>query len=406
MDSDHAQLLFRLKIVRALSVGAFGVLRNEDPGLKSVWATEHLNKLQGLLHKLKTRGDSVRVIFQTVEDGAVAGPAVVALARSVLDYAILIRATISELVDESRIDEFRETCEPLIRQFDATLANSVITDEKAVSSAASRLPHLLKNAVPVDIGMYYCALAACNFSEGIDIESHGFTRIVRELKFPPEYQQAGLSILNYFSVILEDKYPDIPVAVSIQQSRDRVTLFVTLPDGSQDIIEKVLSEYGLVVSGQITPQAFLPNQMRALALQQKLELAQMEVRQTRDLLRIQEQYSSARIESLERDVKNVYELLGRELSSRTELQQGLLRLSSQGNNDQMNLQISKLFERLIGAIEQRNDQDARVLLEDISQADPDMFSKLSIYLYEAAATGAIGNFAFDWIKVIIAAIPK
>lgn len=405
MNPESERLIYQIRILRTLVVSSSGQAQNTEPNLKTLWSAIDVSRLSNLTHKMKTRGDSVRVLLQTVDDGAVAGPAVVALAESVLSYAILVKATITELVGEEKINEYAAVCLPQIAQFSASFARSIVM-ESATTSAASRLFFVLRQLASCDVALYYCVLAACNFAEGIKVDTQGVARIVRELKFPAEYQQAGLSILNYFSAILDDRYPDIPVEVSIQQSHDKVKLLITLPDGSQEVIEKLLTDYGLVVAGRMSSQDLIPNQVRALALQQKLELAQMEVRQTRDLLRLQEQYSAARIESLEQDVKNLYSILGRELSSRDELQRGFVQLSLQGNNDQLHQQLGILLERLGDAIDRRDEQHARVLLEDIREADPDVFSKISMYLYEAAATGVIGSYAFDWIKVILSAFPK
>ena len=290
--------------------------------------------------------------------------------------------------------------------FNADLARSINGGKVQVTAAAQRLPHVLNALAPTHVAFYYCVLAATNFAAGVKFDDMGLAKIVRELKFPAEYQQAGLSILNYFSAVLEDRYPDVLVGVSIQQYQDKVTLLITLPDGSQEIVEKLLTDYGLVVAGKLNPRELMSSDVRALALQQKLELAQMEVRQTRDLLRLQEKYAAGRVESLEQDVKNLYSLLGRELASKDELQRGFIELSLQSQNDQLKQQLSLLLVRLGDAIDHRDAQGTRIVLEDIKEADPDVFSKLSVYFYEAAATGVIGCVAFEWLKVILVAVAK
>lgn len=406
MNQDRDKLIYQLKILRTLVIGSYGQVINVGSGVRNLWQTTDIARLSNLTHKMKTRGDSVKVLVQTVDDGAVSGPAVIALSESVLNYPFLIKAVVSELIGDERINEYADICYPQIRQFNAELAGNVLAGNATLTADANRLITVLRLLAPPDVALYYSVVAACNFAKGIKVDTSGLARIVRELKFPAEYQQAGLSILNYFSAILDDKYPGIPVEVSIQQHQDRVKLVITLPDGSQDVVEKLLTEYGLVVAGKISPQEFIPDQLRALALQQKLELAQMEVRQTRDLLRLQEQYSSARIASLEQDVKNLYSLLGQEVTSRDELQRGFVQLSLQSKSDQLHQQLGILLERLGDAIESRDEQHARVLLEDIREADPDVFSKVSMYLYDAATTGVIGCYAFDWIKVILNGFPK
>lgn len=406
MHSSSEALIYQIKILRVLVVGSFGQLLNAKTCLKEVLTAEQISRLSNLTHKLKTRGDSARVLLQTIDDGNVAGPAVVALAESIMSYIGLIKAEIVEAVTQEVIDAHSAACMPQIVTFTADLARSINSVKVQVNAASQRLPHVLKALVPTHVAFYYCLLAATNFAAGVKFDEMGLAKIVRELKFPAEYQQAGLSILNYFSAVLEDRYPDVLVGVSIQQYQDKVTLLITLPDGSQEIVEKLLTDYGLVVAGKLSARELMSNDVRALALQQKLELAQMEVRQTRDLLKLQEKYATGRIESLEQDVKNLYSLLGRELASKDELQRGFIELSLQSQNDQLKQQLSLLLGRLGDAIEHRDEQSTRIVLEDIKEADPDVFSKLSAYFYEAAATGVIGCAAFEWLKVILVSVAK
>lgn len=185
-----------------------------------------------------------------------------------------------------------------------------------------------------------------------------------------------------------------------------VTLVITLPDGSQDTVTQALNDYGLVVTGRMPARELVGDDIKALALQQKLELAQMEVRQTRDLLRLQERYSNGRIESLESEVKNLYALLGREFTSRERLQEGLLNLTKQMASGHIGEQATQLLSALSEAISERNDQRTRILLEDIQSADPDLFERLSDFFFQAATTGVIGNYVYDWLKVLWPVLPK
>ena len=84
MHSSSEALIFQLKILRTLVVGSFGQLLNAKTSLKEVLTAEQISRLSNLTHKLKTRGDSARVLLQTIDDGNVAGPAVVALAESIM----------------------------------------------------------------------------------------------------------------------------------------------------------------------------------------------------------------------------------------------------------------------------------------------------------------------------------
>ena len=270
-----------------------------------------------------------------------------------------------------------------------------------------RLPHLLNAIAPAVVAYWFVICLAEQYAKTIALtHEDNSAKIVREITFPPEYQQAGISVLNYFAAVLADKYPNIPVAVSIKQEPHLVTLVITLPNGSQDTVTKVLNDYGLVITGKMTPKELVGDDIKALALQQKLELAQMEVRQTRDLLRIQEQYANKRVESLEHEVRNLYALLERELTSREKLQEGLMTLTQQFGSGHVGEQTIQLIGALSKAISERNAERTRIILEDIQSTEPDIFSRLNNFFLEAATTGVIGNYVYDWLKIVWPILPK
>ncbi|ACL06617.1 pentapeptide repeat protein [Desulfatibacillum aliphaticivorans] len=84
-------------------------------------------------------------------------------------------------------------------------------------------------------------------------------KIIREIEFPPEYHQAGLSILNYFGTVLRKKYPEDQVSVQIRQDGLKVTMTVETQDGQKEKYEELLEEYGLVITGKMLPEKFSDN---------------------------------------------------------------------------------------------------------------------------------------------------
>ena len=124
----------------------------------------------------------------------------------------------------------------------------------------------------------------------IDNKLTPYSEILREIYFAPENRQAGIGILHYFSVILQQKYPGIDASVSIQQGRDRITMIIRHPDGRKDEIEKLFSDYGMVLSGELPPDSLLSDPIQLQGLKQKLEIASLELRQTKELLFIEKRY--------------------------------------------------------------------------------------------------------------------
>lgn len=142
--------------------------------------------------------------------------------------------------------------------------------------------------------------------------SHGNT-IERALEFPKEYYQAGISILSYFGDVLKHKYPGIQAKLRIEQDGNIVRLHIQTEDGSKEIIEKTLEEYALVVTDKASPEILFEDKLQIMALNNKLEMAKMEVRQTRDMLMLTESSYSGRVNTLEEEVKFLRDQVGNQM---------------------------------------------------------------------------------------------
>lgn len=148
-----------------------------------------------------------------------------------------------------------------------------------------------------------------------DEEELNVLRVERSIEFPPEYWQAGTSILSYFSHILSVKYPSKKIKVRIEQEGLMLRMIINTPTGEREKIEKALEEYGMVVTGKIQPESFLSDPFEAMALKNKLEIADLELRQTRKLLDFTRDNSQQRIESLEVQVNKLHYIIERGLQS-------------------------------------------------------------------------------------------
>jgi DNA-binding CsgD family transcriptional regulator len=153
-----------------------------------------------------------------------------------------------------------------------------------------------------------------NFHEE-KLEGDGASRVVRSIEFPSEYWESGTSILSYFSRILSFKYPNNKIKVKIEQEGLLLRMIIETPSGERDEVEKTLEEYGMVVTGKIQPEIFLSDPFEAMALKNKLEIADLELRQTRKLLDFTRDHSNQRIESLEVQVDKLHCIIEKGLQS-------------------------------------------------------------------------------------------
>ncbi len=133
--------------------------------------------------------------------------------------------------------------------------------------------------------------------------------IERSIKFPPEYHQAGVSILSFFGEILRRKYPDHKATIRIEQDDLRVRMIVEPLNGRVEVFERALDEYGLVLTGQITPEQFTDDSFLAMNLKHELRLAQARIESQKELLQYQEKHLINR----DRQIDQMLKLIGQSL---------------------------------------------------------------------------------------------
>ncbi|MCP4156563.1 MAG: hypothetical protein GY757_53105 [bacterium] len=145
--------------------------------------------------------------------------------------------------------------------------------------------------------------------------------IKRSIEFSPEHHQAGVSILNYFATVLRKKYPYSKATVQIKQDGLKVTMIIDPVDGDSEVIEKTLDDYGLVVRGETTSEELFPNDpFEVMALKNKLEIAEMELRQTQRLHVTVDQVQHSRLQDHEDQIRWLRDMVGDSLRGKNTTQ--------------------------------------------------------------------------------------
>ncbi|WP_201555197.1 hypothetical protein [Psychrobacter immobilis] len=104
------------------------------------------------------------------------------------------------------------------------------------------------------------------------------------IEFPPQYYQAGLGILNYFSQYLHKNYPDENATVKIEQNGQSIRLIVISEDGNTDVIERALTEYEMIVTGNGNPEDFTEDKGLILELKSELRMSQVRIETQQDII--------------------------------------------------------------------------------------------------------------------------
>lgn len=218
MPTQHDALQEQLKFLRNLSVSAFGTLVKTD-GFREQFPDPLLfQRLNGLVYKVKSRFDSYKVLRQEVKNGVGADGAI-ALAQSLITNLEVIAELLDSVGIDKAANEYISICEAALGGLISEAELASPWPSKDLLRASARLPTQLKrHLIPPTVIYWFIIRLAVKYAESIHLATaDGLATIIREITFPPEYQQAGLAILNYFSAVLADKYPNIPVTVSIKQ---------------------------------------------------------------------------------------------------------------------------------------------------------------------------------------------
>lgn len=237
--------------------------------------------------------------------------------------------------------------------------------------------------------------------------------IVKSITFDEDAYQAGLSILSYFSTIVQQKYPQSKVKVRIEQEGRTVRLVIQTETGEKEEIEKTLEEYGQVVLGKVQPNELLADSLQVMQLEHKLEMARMELAHNRQMLDLTYSTFKQEIAGMKEliarsdlEIAGLKEQIGEALKREAESTHILAKIidlySINGQAKESVMQLSTLIEH---GITERDKQIIFELLSIIKNQNPSAFDAIKAYFISSIG-GATGNLLSTWLPALFAAMPK
>lgn len=231
-------------------------------------------------------------------------------------------------------------------------------------------------------------------------------RIIREITFPPEYREAGVAILSYFARVLEQKCPEAGARVSIVQDGNTVRLQIETNKGDRQTIERTLSDYGKVVTGDLLPTQFYSDPAAVTELSNKLEITKMELRLKEQNFLTYQNHSERRINELAGQVAGLMSLVGSQLSTVQTLSQALTSLAS---SERLSPAVAKALEAITKLVSSKKSGESEAKLHQalhvIRAEDAGFFARLKGSASNIAHSIA-GNLATPWVVAAINAFPK
>lgn len=225
--------------------------------------------------------------------------------------------------------------------------------------------------------------------------------IQRLIEFPAELRQAGISILSYFSEVLKQKYPDLEMAVRIEQFGTLVRMTINSPSGWREFVERDLATYGDVVNGRAAPENLLHGELDILRLRNKLDLARVELEFEKRVNTLTLANSSSRISSLEYQLNQLHGVIAMSLAPREESIGDMAALLAQYSANEVVLQALRLLNSQLSKPSTLADrEDVEVAAKTIRDSDPSVLRR--VYdIFSSTGTGAAGTLLASWIEALL-----
>ncbi|MCD6617839.1 cell division protein FtsZ [Aeromonas veronii] len=238
-----------------------------------------------------------------------------------------------------------------------------------------------------------------------DIEKDEFDIVTlsKSISFEPHQASAGLSILSYFNEFLHQKYSGVEAKVSIEQSGNKVLLIVETPSGNVEKIEKSISEFGLAVIGEKSPNDILESSIHVEKLKMKLEMAAMELKFNDRMLMLYKEKNNdykARVSSLENQMHSLQQVICQSLTK----SQDYISLQLSNYNDLPRELILLLHDNLNKDI---STETYHHIKDEIEKHITDNQKAITLKkLAENVFYGVAGNSMYQLIVSILSTLPK
>lgn len=227
----------------------------------------------------------------------------------------------------------------------------------------------------------------------------------RSIEFDPEYRQAGVSILSFFSEVVRSEYSDQDVRIGILQEGSKVTLRVETPEGKLlEEIEKTLEKYGLIVMGGAPVESLSENRELIRDLKTKLEVTSLELRLRQDShLENKKQYEN-RILTLEDQVRQLHGMIGSSLAHHTNLTE-IIRsiINDNGHVNNLGLALETINNIATSDFSEESASKLKETIGNLEKESPGLTKRLAATM-ETIPANVMSSLASPWVQSIISSL--
>lgn len=287
----------------------------------------------------------------------------------------------------------------LISNIERGVARSVSTEEIELISEVLKVPpgkYFDLEVNPVNL---------INSFEEVSTDS--FPNFERCIEFEPDNRKAGVSILSFFSEIVESEFSGQSVKVGIIQSGNVVTLRVETPEGKLlKEVEKALNQYGLAVMGKAPIDSVSNNPQVIQDLKMRLEVTKLELKLGKEAAIERSKQYEDRIGNLEGQLFRLQGIIGESLSHNSSLVDVIKGLSEEDKSSKSLLKAISVIEKLtLKSHSGLSEKELKDSLEIIREKSPSLFKRV-VDNFDAIPASIGANFSTEWIQSIISSLPK
>lgn len=223
--------------------------------------------------------------------------------------------------------------------------------------------------------------------------------IRRTIHFEPHQIQAGIGLLHYFSEVLKQEYGDSKNRVSIEQDEDgeTVRLIIKSEVGTEHKVEALLNEYGEVLNKTKSPHELMSDPRKAELLEKKLISAEQEAQDYKEAILIMQSDHKEHIQSLNREVASLTELLSLSITSHHVAQEQISKLIEKyGSANELELELLSFAKKLDERAADVQKDELERLLKQLESENPKM-AKEFLFLLKGPLEGVVGNIIYSWL---------
>lgn len=231
------------------------------------------------------------------------------------------------------------------------------------------------------------------------------SHIVRTVSLPLVYQQAGVGLLHYVSRILAFRCPDVPVKVAIIHDESFVKLRLEVPENKRSEIEAVVEDYSAVLKGAKPLNQLLSQTEHLMELKQKLDLSALEIRITRDIIENPDPENMDNIETLEAEIRQFHQLIGRGLSQVQVVSAVITSLLEQERH-KVQAALLVLQKKMDHVISESDEGVVKEALATILEHEPQFFNQIQDAISHSGTSGKIMDNLLSWASSLSTVMPR